>query len=109
QAEVDADCRAFAENPDNVELAIPPMSPDAVKIYDGVTIISYVPEGQSSPDKEVAGETEDGKTDTLPGLQPDQIVKVILQLGANRANRRFQAVALDGGKIFDSQNNGFTA
>src|SRR2546430_9607747 len=80
QAEVDADCQPFAENPDNVELAIPPMCPEAVKIYDGITIISYVPEGQSSPDKEVAGETEDGKTDTLPGLQPDQIVKLILQL-----------------------------
>jgi hypothetical protein len=31
----------FPDDPDNVELAIPPTSPDAVKYYDGITIISY--------------------------------------------------------------------
>src|SRR2546423_458472 len=104
QAEVDADCRAFAENPDNVELVIPPTSPDALKTFDGITVISYVPEGESSSDTEVAGRNGDGKNGKLPGPQPDQIVKATLTLGSNRAGRTFEAVALDGGILFDTEN-----
>ena len=104
RADVDSSCRPFNEDPDNVELVIPPTSPDAEKTYDGITVISYVPDGESSSDNEVVGNAEGGKSDKLPGLQPDQIVKATLILGSNRAGRTFQAVALDGGKLLDTDN-----
>lgn len=52
-------------DPDNVELVTPPTSPDAEKFYDGNVIISYDLDDDESG--QVAGETNEGKTDRLPG------------------------------------------
>lgn len=84
---------------DNVALVTPPSSPDAEKPNDGITIISYLPDGQSTAEDEVEGKNEGGKTDKLPGLEPDQVVKVTLKFGAQKSGETIEASAPDGGTI----------
>jgi hypothetical protein len=82
--------------------AIPPSSPDAPTINDGVTIVTY------SPDNEVIEDNDDGKATKLPGLAPDQIVDVTIQFGAQKAGELIQGAALDGG-ILSIPPSGLTA
>ncbi len=90
------------DDPDNVELADPPTSPDAQKEFDGIAIINYEPGNEDGA--AVTSEATDGKTDKLPGLQPDQQVEVTMSLGANRAGRTFHVSALEGGQVFDADD-----
>lgn len=73
--------------------AIPPMSPDAVKFSDGTTIVNY------TPDSALVEKNDDGKSDKLPGLAPDQIVDVTMRFGVAKAGTELTASALDGGTI----------
>jgi hypothetical protein len=70
---------------------IPPTSPDAPLINDGITVITY------APNQDVIGGNDGGKTDALPGLAPDQVVDVTIEFGAQKAGELVQAAALDGG------------
>lgn len=94
------------ENPGaNAPLAVPPTSPAAQMNFDGTVIVNYAPEnGEGAPSEHVSGTTQDGKTDRLPGLQPDQIVGVTLNLGANGAGRTYDAALLDGGALLGVDN-----
>jgi hypothetical protein len=87
--------------------AIPPTSPDAPQFNDGVTIIDYDPNADpgSDPSNEVSGPNDNGKSNKLPGLAPDQIVRVSLQFGASKAGVPVQAFAPDGGQITSVDNN----
>lgn len=73
--------------------AIPPTSPDAPVINDGVTIVTY------SPNNEVIEDNDDGKATKLPGLAPDQVVDVTVQFGTQKAGELIEGAALDGGVI----------
>jgi hypothetical protein len=83
-------------------LAIPPSSPDAPIINDGVAIVTY------APNEDLTGGNEDGKADILPGLAPDQVVNVTLQFGVQKAGQTIQATALDGG-VLTIPNGGLVA
>ena len=91
-----------ANDPD-VVYAIPPTSPDAPLINDGIAIVSYDPDADpgSDPDTEINEKNESGKTDKLPGLQPDQIVGVTLKFGVSKAGTPIQVFAPDGGALID--------
>jgi hypothetical protein len=74
-------------------LGIPPTSPDAPLINDGMTVITY------SPNNEVITDNDGGKASALPGLAPGQVVTVTVMFGPEKNGQTIQAFALDGGTL----------
>jgi hypothetical protein len=74
-------------------LAIPPTSPDAPLINEGMTIITY------SSNNEIITDNDGGKASALPGLTPGQIVTVTVMFGPEKNGQAIQAFALDGGTL----------
>jgi hypothetical protein len=93
--------------PDGIVAALPPTSPDAASLPPTIVMVGYPSEEEEGGDGDgdlvldspVEETTDGGKSDKLVGLQPDDVVGVVVDYGMDKVGQRIEGVALNGGEI----------